>query len=227
MSDAAGSLRVDRTAKTLRALTLEKLRSAILTQHFKPGARLIERTLCEELGVSRTVVREALRHLEAEGLVESIPQQGPVVARIDSAAAAQLYELRAALEALAARASAERASEAELERMSQSLARIEEGYARGDLPAVLEATTVFYETMFLSGGKTIAWTIVRSLNARITTLRALTIGSSGRNRQGPIEMRRILDALKRRDAAAAEIACLDHVRAAGKIALALLGTGDR
>jgi GntR family transcriptional regulator, trigonelline degradation regulator len=227
MSDAAGSLRIERTAKTLRALTLEKLRRAILTQHFKPGARLIERTLCAELGVSRTVVREALRHLEAEGLVESIPQQGPVVARVDTASAAQIYELRAVLEALAARASAELASEAELERMSQSLDRIEDGYAKSDLSAVLEATTAFYETMFLSGRKTIAWTFVQSLNARITTLRAFTISSGGRNLQGPVEMRRILDALKRRDAAAAETACLDHVRTAGKIALDLLGTGGR
>ncbi|HYB08521.1 MAG TPA: GntR family transcriptional regulator [Alphaproteobacteria bacterium] len=227
MSNAAGSLRVERTTKTLRALALEKLRSAILTQHFKPGARLVERTLCEELGVSRTVVREALRHLEAEGLVESVPQQGPVVARVDRDAASQLYELRAALEALAARAAAEIASAADIESMSRSLDRIEQGYASGDMSAVLEATTAFYESMFLSGGKTVAWTIVQSLNARITTLRALTIGSSGRNRQGPLEMRRILEALKRRDAAAAEVAALEHVRAAGKIALTLLRDGDR
>ena len=69
-------LRIDRNAKTLRELTLDKLRGAIVQGYFRPGARLVERTLCDELGVSRTVVREVLRHLETEGLVEIVARQG-------------------------------------------------------------------------------------------------------------------------------------------------------
>src|SRR5215467_4635318 len=70
-------LRVDRSTKTLRERTVERLRDAILNFQFKAGERLVERSLCEKLGVSRTVVREALRQLEAEGLVENLPQHGP------------------------------------------------------------------------------------------------------------------------------------------------------
>src|SRR5215510_13767336 len=102
-------LRVERSAKTLRGLVLEKMRDAILEFRLRPGERLVERTLCDRLGVSRTVVREVLRHLEAEGIVENIPHQGPAVARPDPAKAAQIYEIRALLEAEAARACAQRA----------------------------------------------------------------------------------------------------------------------
>jgi DNA-binding GntR family transcriptional regulator len=222
MPDQASSLRVDRAIKTLRELALEKMRDAILVQRFKPGDRLLERTLCEELGVSRTIVREVLRHLEAEGLVATIPHQGPRVARIDVDAAAQIYELRAVLEAVAARACAERASPQDLARLGDALARIERGFAARDVPSILRATSEFYEVMFLSGGKTIAWTIVQTLNARINHLRAMTISSPGRHAQGPREMHRIFGALRARDPAGAEQACLDHVRAAAAIAVALL-----
>ncbi len=69
MPAKGSSLRIDRNQKTLRELTLEKMRDAIIGQYFLPGQRLVERTLCDELGVSRTIVREVLRHLETEGLV--------------------------------------------------------------------------------------------------------------------------------------------------------------
>ena len=227
MPDVATSLKVDRAVKTLRELALEKLRDAILVQRFKPGERLVERMLCEELGVSRTVVREALRHLEAEGLVDSIPHQGPVVARIDTESAAQIYELRAALEALAARAAAERITNAELDRLHDALERIKEGFADRDMPSILRATSEFYETVFLAGGKTVAWTIVQSLNARINHLRAMTLGSRGRQQQGPREMHRIFDALRKQDPVAAERACLQHVQSAAAIALSLLRKGAK
>lgn len=220
------SLKVDRNTKTLRELALEKMRDAILGRHFQPGDRLVERALCDQLGVSRTVVREVLRHLEAEGLVETLPHQGPIVARLEPEQAAQIYELRAALEALAARACALHASAEDLDRLAAAMARIERAFAAGELRAVLDATTDFYRTMFLSAGKTVAWTIVQSLNARISHLRMATLGSAGRASTGPAEMRRIVDAIRARDAEAAEAACLDHVNQAARIALTLARPPD-
>ena len=76
----ASDMRVVRNLMTLRELTLEKMRGTILSFRFKPGDRLVERDLCEQLGVSRSIVREVLRHLDAEGLVEIMPQRGPIVA---------------------------------------------------------------------------------------------------------------------------------------------------
>jgi DNA-binding GntR family transcriptional regulator len=77
---SATDMRVVRNTVTLRQQVLEVLRSAILNFQFKPGDRLIERELCEMTGVSRTSVREALRHLESEGLVQNLPNKGPMVA---------------------------------------------------------------------------------------------------------------------------------------------------
>src|SRR5260370_39642893 len=99
-------MRVDRSAPTLRELTLEKLRDAISQGFYRPGDRLIERTLCDQLGVSRTVVREVLRHLETEGLVETVAHSGPIVARLDPAQGPETYAIRALLESGAARSCA-------------------------------------------------------------------------------------------------------------------------
>ena len=222
VNDGLNYLKVDREIKTLRGLALEKLRDAIIGLQFKPGDRLVERSLVEQLGVSRSVVREVLRHLETEGLVESIPHQGPIVARLTKSTALQIYELRSILEGAAARACAESASTEDLARLEAALGSIQAGYERHDIKRILDATTRFYEIMFLSGGKTVAWSIVQSLNARITHLRAMTISSLGRNTKGPEEMAGILDALRARDTARAEKACLAHVKEAGNIALRVL-----
>lgn len=216
------SLRVERSAKTLRELTLEKMRDAILGFRFRPGERLVERNLCAQLGVSRTVVREVLRHLETEGLVETIPHQGPAVARPDVARAAQIYEIRGLLEALAAQACAEMATDADIARLASALERIAAAYAARNPPDVLRATTVFYEVLFLSGGKSVAWEVVRPLNARINQLRAMTIATPGREVTGLAEMRGIYEAVARRDPGAAYRVSLDHVARASALALATL-----
>src|SRR5690606_4359359 len=97
------SMRVASVAAPVRRQVAKVLREAITSGRFAPGQRLIEKDLCELLGVSRPSVREALRELESEGLIEIIPNRGPLVKRLTAADAASVYQVRAALEALAAR----------------------------------------------------------------------------------------------------------------------------
>src|SRR5277367_656435 len=99
---AAFSL-IERSAAPLRRQVLEELRSSIISGRLLPGARLIERELIAMMGVSRTVIREALRQLEAEGLVSNIPNKGPIVRELTIEEAKDLYAIRAVLEGLAAR----------------------------------------------------------------------------------------------------------------------------
>ncbi|WP_405117456.1 GntR family transcriptional regulator [Phaeobacter sp. BS23] len=94
--------KIDKAPQTLRDIVQDRMREAIIDGHFAPGERLVERPLCDQLGVSRTVVRETIRYLEAEGLVEIIPNRGPVVARLSWDQARQIYDVRRQLEGSAA-----------------------------------------------------------------------------------------------------------------------------
>jgi DNA-binding transcriptional regulator YhcF (GntR family) len=98
-------LRVGRSAAPLRERVLDVLRQAILDGRYRPGQRLVERELIELTGVSRSTIREALRELEAEGLVETVPQKGAIVVIPTATEARELIEVRAALEELAVRCS--------------------------------------------------------------------------------------------------------------------------
>ncbi|WP_034855442.1 GntR family transcriptional regulator [Sinorhizobium sojae] len=215
-------IRVERPSKTLRELALEKVRDAIVEGYFKPGERLVERDLCAQLGVSRTIVREVLRHLESEGLVANLPNKGPIVALLDLNEAKQIYEIRGALEAMAARLCAERGDPAIVEALEASLTEIRLCYAAKDMAGVLSQTNAFYQTLFTKVDRHVAWGVVNLLTVRINHLRSMTIKTENRNVEGPAQMQRIVDAIRRGDGDAAHKAALDHVARAAAIAEALL-----
>jgi DNA-binding GntR family transcriptional regulator len=215
-------LRIDRNAKTLRELTLDKLRGAIVQGYFRPGARLVERTLCDELGVSRTVVREVLRHLETEGLVEIVARQGPIVARLDPEQVGEIYELRGLLEANAARACAEQSTPELVRQLREIRAAIEDAFEKQDLPRVLEYTERFYEALFEGAQKRVSLAVVKTLNARINRLRALTIAMPGRGGESNREMNKLLDAIERGDGEAASAASAAHIKRTAELAQSAL-----
>ncbi|QKD01780.1 GntR family transcriptional regulator [Mesorhizobium loti] len=212
------TLRIDRSAKTLRTLALERMRDAIMDFHFQPGERLVERPLCDQLGVSRSVVREVLRQLEAEGLVQMIPGHGPAVARPDLGRTDEIYELRALLEGIAARACALSATGEQLATLERALADLFEAWASGTPPAVMRATTKFYEALFEAADKRVAWEIVSGLNVRINQLRSMTIVSINRREAAIAEMNEIMDAIRARKPEEAEVAARRHVESAWQIA---------
>ncbi|KAA3452159.1 GntR family transcriptional regulator [Mesorhizobium sp. SARCC-RB16n] len=216
MSD--DTLRIDRSAKTLRTLALERMREAIMDFHFQPGERLVERPLCDQLGVSRSVVREVLRQLEAEGLVQMIPGHGPAVAKPDLGRTDEIYELRALLEGIAARACALSATDEQLATLEHALADLFEAWASGKPPAVMRATTKFYEALFEAADKRVAWEIVSGLNVRINQLRSMTIASANRREPAIAEMNKIMDAIRSRKPDEAEVAARQHVESAWNIA---------
>ena len=221
------SLLVDRPTKTLRELALERMRNAIVNLHFQPGDRLVERDLCAQLGVSRTVVREVLRHLESEGLVVTNGTRGPTVAVTTPEEARQIYEIRGLLEGVAARGCAESEDKSFVEALDAALAEIEEAYRLGDMAAVLAATTTFYSALFAASGKTVAWGIVTSLTARINHLRSMTIKTTGRHSEGPKEMKRIVRAIRKGAGEEAFAAAQAHVQRASEIAQHLLSPREK
>jgi GntR family transcriptional regulator, trigonelline degradation regulator len=103
--------------------TTEVLRDAILNLHFKPGKKLVERSLCIDTGVSRSCIREALRLLEAEGLVTRKPNRGVIVAEVGIDEARQIYEKRAIIESAMVPRFVKRASEADIAQLDESLSQ--------------------------------------------------------------------------------------------------------
>jgi GntR family transcriptional regulator, trigonelline degradation regulator len=211
-------LKVVRETKTLRELTLDKLRDAIVQGYFKPGARLVERTLCDELGVSRTIVREVLRHLETEGLVDVIARQGPVVAQLNPEQVSEIYELRGLLEANAARACAELSTPELVKRLRGIRKEIEAAFKAEDLRTVLVNTERFYDALFEGAQRTVSLAVVKTLNARINRLRALTIAMPGRSTESNREMNKLLDAIEHRDGDAAFAASIAHIKRTAELA---------
>ncbi|MGO4852263.1 GntR family transcriptional regulator [Phaeovulum sp. W22_SRMD_FR3] len=221
MDDDTGlsGMKVERPNKTLRELALGNLRKAILDGLFKPGDRLVERELCEQLGVSRTIVREVLRHLESEGLVSVQLGKGPIVAPLDSDVAQQIYEVRGALEAMAARLCAESDDPTIVPALEAALAGIREGYTGNDHGQVLASTSEFYRVLFTKVNRHVAWDIVNMLTVRINHLRSMTIRTDNREVEGPAQMAAIIDAIRARDGLRAYRVATEHVASAAEIAM--------
>ncbi len=219
---ALSSLKVSKSPTTLRQQVLDALRRAILEFRFKPGDRLVERELCELTGVSRTSVREALRHLESEGLVQNIPNKGPSVAKVTPEDAQHIYEVREALEGLAGRLFAERATAKEITALQRALKQLKEAFATGDTREIVAEATRFYDVMLEGCGNDLIRDMIRSLHARVVFLRGTSMSQPGRAPGSLGEMTKIVDAICRRDADAAEDACQEHVRRARDAALDVL-----
>lgn len=217
MSADPASLAVQRP-QTLREIAQETIKEAILDMRFAPGDRLIERELCEQLGVSRTVVREVLRYLEAERLIEVAGNRGPSIARIKPDDARQIYELRELFEGLAVHACCKNARPEDIVVLEQAVDEISQAGARRDVRGSLRGTNRFYQHVYAVGGKSIAWSLSESLMLRINVLRSMTIGIPDRHKASVREMHEILDAIRSGDARRARTAAVRHVRNAARVA---------
>ena len=224
MPDTNAFLKIDQAPQTLRDIVQERMRAAIIEGHFEPGERLIERHLCDQLGVSRTVVRETIRFLEAEGLVEIIANRGSIVARLDWHQAKQIYDIRRQLEGSAVAACAKVQNADFSSKLSTALKGIEETLDDTTWSDLLHATTHFYEVIFEQADHTVAWEIVQRLNGRISRLRALTLSAKDRSRPGIEHMKAIHDATLSQDPDAARRAVHAHIDDACSTAQRFLNT---
>ncbi|WP_343563753.1 GntR family transcriptional regulator [Kiloniella sp. b19] len=215
-------LKIERPPQTLREMTLERMRTAIISGHFKSGERLVERPLCEQLGVSRSVVRETIRYLEAEGLVEILPNKGPIIARMDWTLAEQIYDIRCLLESNAARACARHADTETKAKLKKALDDLKKAYSNGETGKLFRVTTAFYEIIFASSRHDVAWEIVQRLNGRISRLRAMTLSTRDRHESGFARMEKIYSGIVNNDPEAAGQATEEHIREAAEIAKTLL-----
>ena len=225
--DPLPNLGIQKFAAPLRQQVLDGLRQAIISGRLAPGARLTERELTEMMGVSRTVVREALRQLETEGLIANIPNKGPVVRTLSLDEARDLYSIRAVLEGFAARLFAEKASEAQLSSLASALTRVISAYESGDATQVLESKNGFYSVLFEGAGSETLSSMLATLHARIWRWRALGLThpqrSDDRSRESIANLQAVLGAIRARDGEAAERLTREEANKAADEVVRLLG----
>lgn len=218
------AIRVIKESPNLRELTTQALRNAILSMHFKPSERLVERRLCERTGVSRTCVREALRHLESEGLVERIPNRGLFVATVTPDEARQIYEVRAALESAAGRMFVERAGEEGVAALESAFSRVENSIYKKPVMAYVNALDGFYDALLKGAGNEVARRVLKTLRARMNYLRALTAQAWDDEHKADSlrRMRGIVDAATDRDADETAARCRNFVDRSAEFAMQVL-----
>lgn len=202
---------------TIRDQIANSLRRAIADLELKPGQLLIERELTERTGASRPSVREALRQLEAEGLIESRNGRGTYVRVLSLSEARDVYEVRAQLEGLAARLFCARADDATRARLGLALEALREATrAKTDQRAILEAQAEFYGALFDGAGNPVLDRTIQGLQVRVAQLRALTLGVEGRDRASLAEFERLHRAIESGDPTSAEREAAAHVHAAAQ-----------
>jgi len=209
-------------ADTLRRQIENAVRSAITSGRYPPGSRLVERELCEELGVSRTSLREALRKLEAEKLVEIVPHKGPSVASISTEEAREIYALRGLLEGFAAHEFALSGTDEAIEEFAQGAIELRRQAEAGSTSGVLEAKSRLYNLMLGNCGNKLVWEVLQSLFSRVNILRATSLMQPDRISQSLAEIDALTEALKARDPDRAQKLASLHVQNACTVAVKLL-----
>lgn len=208
-ADSGDWTALKRVVVPLRSQVADKLRTAIMEGVLKPGERLVERSLCEKLGVSRSLFREAVRQLEAERLLVTVPNKGPVVHRLSSAEAGELYDMSAVVEGLCARYFARRGSAAEIAQLEQRLQAFEKALLRGDPARIRRTKYAYYEALLAGCHSEPVQSILRQLEARLSQVWSSSLRRPGRVEKGIEEFRRVVNAIKARDEDAAfEASCI-------------------
>ena len=203
---------------TVRDQAIDSIKEAILSGFIQPGQRLIEKNLCEMCDVSRTSIREALRVLEGEKLIVNLPHKGPRVAIPTLAEAHQIYEVRALLEGLLGRYATMRATSNDIKALHQSVDAFERAQKSKDLRRMVFTADEFFMILSTTADCQIVSDLLKSLRARISTLRATSMSSPGRGPHSTKEMRDIVVAMERGDPEATTNACVRHVHEAAKAA---------
>jgi DNA-binding GntR family transcriptional regulator len=203
----------------LRSKIIESIRHAIEHGVLKPGDRLIEKDLCERLEVSRTSLREALRELEAEGIVARVSARGLTVVKISLHDAANIYRIRAQIEALIFQQFTENATDAQLLTLESIFAELIAAYDQGTFLAISQAKARWHNHICEIAQNQIARNILSRLTLRTAQLRNRSVVRKERQKQSIIELQALMNAIKKRDVTAASEAARRHVINASASAL--------
>lgn len=192
---------------SLRGKVFSKIREAILEGEYKQGDALRESAIAKELGVSRTPVREAIRQLELEGLVESIPNKETVVAGISDQDVQDIFLIRSKLEGIVGSKAAEHITDSQLEEMEEILALTKFYIEKNDLNQLKQLDHRFHDIIYLATESKILNHVLSDFHHYIQRARKASIATPGRAKKVLEEHQNIYEALKVRDA----VKCADLI----------------
>ncbi|SHI39921.1 GntR family transcriptional regulator [Lutispora thermophila] len=189
----------------------EKIRQDILDGKYIRGQSLVEMKLAKEFGVSRTPIREVLRQLELDGLVESIPNRGVFVLGITNEDIKQIYAIRQRIEGLAALWAADRMTSEDLKELENIYNLMEFYTQRQDVDQVAKLNTQFHEIIFKSANCKYLKNILSNFQVYLQWARYASLKVHGRLQAALAEHKDILEALKQKDGVLAEKRIMEHV----------------
>ncbi|MEW9121993.1 MAG: GntR family transcriptional regulator [Thermotaleaceae bacterium] len=202
--DQAG--RVSLTSKIFNIL-----RDDILNDKYEEGEKLVEAKLAEELGVSRTPVREALKQLELDGIVENIPNRGVIVKGISKQDIQDIFAIRTAIEGIAAAWAVERITEEEIKALKETYELMEFYAFKKDLEKVAEFNSRFHETIYRATKSRYLEQVLRDFQYYMKKIRRKSLQVEGRMDEALKEHKEILEAFIARDGKKAQETLSAHV----------------
>ncbi len=199
------------TYQPLREVICESLRNAIKNGKLKPGERLMEVQLAEELGISRTPVREAIRKLEQEGYVIMLPRRGTYVSSVSVHDVQEIFEIRTALESLSTGLAARRIENSELEQLQHLLTEIEGYIDKHDIDNIVKTDIEFHDLLYKVSRNERLSGIISNLKEQLSRFRTLSMSYPGRLKETLEEHREMVEAIASGDVEAAREAAERHM----------------
>lgn len=212
--------------KSLTDLIFNKIREDILNNRYTLGDKLVESRLAEDLEVSRTPVREALKQLELDGLVESIPNRGVIVKGLSNQDIYDIYTVRISIEAIAAEWAIERMSEDDLKELRDIFEMMEFFTMKQNCDKIFELNTEFHEKIYSCTKSRYLEHILRDFQLFIKSTRLKSLRIEGRLETALEEHRKILEAFEHKDIDEAKKYVARHVESARKNVKDYLGIGQ-
>lgn len=197
--------------KPLRSEVYISLKNAILNNQFKPGVRLVEKELANQMGISRTPVREALRQLELEGLVTHVLRKGVSVVGVSINDALEIYTIRAVLEGLAARLAAKNISEKDLAELEEILSKMTEYIEKDNINKLITIHSNFHNFIAKAGKNARLYNMIISLRDYVKKYAKISYSIPGRMQGVWEEHREIVDAIAKGDDDRAALAAKNHI----------------
>ncbi|MBQ6660401.1 MAG: GntR family transcriptional regulator [Lachnospiraceae bacterium] len=196
---------------SLRGMVFTKIREDILSGKYAENEELKEISIGQELGVSRTPVREALRQLELEGLVKIIPNKGAYVAGISNKDVHDIYMIRSYLEGLCARWACENITQEQIDAIEEVIYLSEFHVKKQHFEQIVELDTKFHELLYASCGSKILGHLLRDYHQYVHSIRKITLSDPSRAQNSNAEHSAILEAIRNRDAENAEKLAHEHI----------------